>query len=104
MRVLIFGLLSLGVSVAIPAAGSDEDYLAACSVQVAQRHGERQEIKLVSMRRSARGMRVKVALALGPGGTTRESVEFMTCLVSEEDLASVVAPTQPLSGPSQGAR
>ena len=91
---VILLVIGLGVvSSAARAAGSNEFYLAQCKDQVRQQYGAERDIKLVSMRRSGKSMRVKVAVGLDPGPDGVEKVEFTTCLVSQQAAPSRVEST-----------
>ena len=107
MKLLLFIVVVVGLCSAtlIARAAQDKDfYLARCAEQIGQRYGSGQDIKLVSVRRSGSGMRVKVAITLAPAADGVEKVQFMTCLIPNDrtrpggDTDAVSTPAEATAG------
>ena len=110
MKLLFVNLLVIGLGIASPLAHAAQDkafYLARCAQQIGQHYGSEPDIKLVSVRRSGSGVRVKVAVRLEPAEAGVEKVQFTTCLLSNDanqagaDANGVTTPA-PGSGAAAG--
>ena len=88
--ILIASLIGPGGS--LRADDRNEQYLAQCKMQLGERYGAEADIKLVSIRRSGNGLRLKVAVRLSPATDGLERVEFTSCRVEKPSAAGSAQP------------
>ena len=76
-------------AVALQAADPNDAYLEQCRAQIGQRYGVEPKIKLISVRRSGRGVVLKLAVSVeqGPGG--EENVQFTSCQLDRGQLPAL---------------